>query len=461
MITARIAHEKKAIGWCLADRGGYDFCGPRFAPEDFTNPAHQTLWTAIQRAHAKRKATNLSLVLSALDDMGMTDAAGGEGYVRDCYESHVGSDTAKVFTQKLLGLKRKDAYFAALVREAKRVSADESDPNELVEQSIARLAEIAKSENQDTALVSLDTCIIDATQRIADIRSGTITKGVPSGIDSLDRMTSHFQPGNLVIVAARTSVGKTAFAATTAIAAARKDIPVALFSLEMDRADVAYRFLAANGEVELQAMRDARLGEHGWAAYERAIAATRSLPVAVFAGSKSTAGDVDLGGLRTLARGFRAKHPNAKQGMVVVDYLQLITAKADDRKRHEAVAELSRGLKTLAMELEWPVVALSQLNREADKRGRPILADLRESGSIEQDADVVILLHRPHKDGGVTDAKPASKQSAYDRKFKPQEAEPGVGDPNDTEIIVAKNRNGAIGVVPAYYRADCALFVGR
>lgn len=459
-IAKYVKHERATLSWCLADPSGWDFCGSRFAAQDFEVPQHRALWEAIERCQAKRKRSGLSDVLGMLDTLGWSDEVGGDAYVRELYDAFVGIATQKEFASKFLGIKRRNAYFHALVSEAKRVMGD-GDPNELVETSIARLTEAAKSANQDSALVPIAECVAEAVQRTQDIHQGKISKGVPSGIARLDDMTSFFQGGDFIVIGARPSVGKTAFAGTTILAAASRDVPSAFFSLEMDRAAVGYRFLAAESGLDLKDLRDGRVHQGSSLAFQQASEAVSRLPVEVFAGSRSSASDVDIGSLRTLARGFRQKHASAKQGIVVIDYLQLISAMATDvRKRHELIGDFSRGLKRLALELGWPVVALAQLNRDSDNRERPRLSDLRESGSIEQDADVVILIHRPHKDGGTTTQK-TTKASRFDDAVRGGQGQVEAGDPNETELIVAKNRNGPIGIVPAYYQAHSALFVGR
>lgn len=448
--------ERAVLAWCLFEQGAHDYCASRLSDLAFELPQHRVIWSAIATAAKKRRTTKLYAVVDALESAGQIEAAGGLAYVQGLFDSHASGKVAETYAKRLGAALRRREYVSALLAEAAR-SGHGGDDDDFVEQSIARLTAMAKSPTSDALLVPIKDCVVEAVEHIQGMAAGTIGRGVPSGIAKLDDMTGSFRGGQLIVIAARTSVGKTAFAATTSVAAARKGLPVALFSLEMSRADVAFRFLAAEGEIDLGRLRNAQMTDGEKARFNESYPRVSAMPVKVFGGNAMVSSDIDLGGIKTLARGFRAEHSGKSEGLIVVDYLQLIQATgADEKKRHEVVGSFSRGLKLLSMELDWPVIALSQLNREADKRDRPKLSDLRESGSIEQDADAVILLHRPNKDGTTTGQSGKKSDDFWNRSNKGDQSVP---DPNFTEIIVAKNRNGALGIVEAHYRSECALFV--
>jgi replicative DNA helicase len=238
---------------------------------------------------------------------------------------------------------------------------------------------------------------------------------VPSGFRELDKITSGFQPGNLIIVAARPSMGKSALALCTAAnIAVRHDIPVALFTLEMSKAEVTQRFMCSEGKVESQRLRTGKLAQDDWSRLTAASDKLMKAPIYV-----DDTGSLTMMDIRSKAR--RLKSQNPQLGLIVVDYLQLMTSGQTVENRVQEVSQISRQLKVLARDLEVPIMALSQLSRAVEQRHdkRPILSDLRESGSIEQDSDLVVFIYR-------------------DEYYNPDETDQqGLA-----EVIVAKHRNG-------------------
>jgi replicative DNA helicase len=266
---------------------------------------------------------------------------------------------------------------------------------------------------------------------------GQIVTGVSTGFIDFDRLTGGFQPGSLNIIAARPSMGKTAFALNIAQHAAQeKGVPVLLFSLEMGAEQLAQRLLGAEARVNIHDLRTGNFPEKAWDSLAEAAGRLSQSPIYIDDSSLLTTSD-----LRARVRRFQARQKD-KLGMVVVDYLQLMSWSRRTDSKQQEVSEISRALKGVAREFDIPVVALSQLSRAVESRPdkRPQLSDLRDSGAIEQDADLVCLLFRP---------------GYYEPKSSGQENNP------EAEVIVAKHRNGPTGTVDLIFLQEFARFAGR
>jgi replicative DNA helicase len=267
-------------------------------------------------------------------------------------------------------------------------------------------------------------------------RSGKAITGVPSGFTDLDEMTSGFQPSELIIVAARPSMGKTAFCLNVATQAAVDGFGVAVFSLEMSKEALVQRMLCAEARVDSQAVRRGTLRDPDFTRLARAAGILQSCPVWI-----DDTPSLSLLEMRSKAR--RLKVENDVR-LVVVDYLQLMRSPEYSENRVQEVSDISRSLKGLARELDIPVIALSQLSRASEQRGgerRPILSDLRDSGAIEQDADVVLFIHRPEM---------------YQKEDSEGNSLEGMA-----EVIVGKHRNGPTGLVNLYFHKQFTRFDNR
>jgi replicative DNA helicase len=271
--------------------------------------------------------------------------------------------------------------------------------------------------------------LMDRVQEMAD-NPNDIT-GVPTGFYDLDRMTAGLQPGDLIVLAARPTMGKTAFAINIAEHVALKEgLPVAVFSMEMGAAQLAVRIVGSIGRIDQSHLRTGKLTDEEWPRLTEAIEQLRNISLHI----DETAG-LTVSELRANAR--RLARQCGKLGLIVVDYLQLMSGSAgNDENRATELGEISRGLKMLAKELQCPVIALSQLNRSVESRNdkRPMMSDLRESGAIEQDADIIMFIYR-------------------DDYYNKESKEPGVA-----EIIIAKQRNGPVGMVPLTFLKPLTRF---
>jgi replicative DNA helicase len=274
---------------------------------------------------------------------------------------------------------------------------------------------------------------LDKLERLS--REGTALTGTPSGFGKLDEITGGFQPGNLIIIAARPAMGKSALVCNIAENAAlhqERPRPVALFSLEMSESELAQRFVASQGMIKGDELRKGRVADKRW---PKILKASQRLAEAQLWVDDSS--DVGLLELRAKARRL---HGQCEQGLglIIVDYLQLMRTESRYDNRVTAIGELSRGLKILARELEVPVIAISQLSRAVEQRSpkRPMLSDLRESGNLEQDADLVIFLYR-------------------DEYYEKENSER----PGEADVIIAKHRNGATGDVVLTFREEYPKFM--
>ena len=313
----------------------------------------------------------------------------------------------------------------------------EALPRELVERAEKTILEVAHDDRQKDF------------RKVGDVLHGEITKwqklssegqqltGTPSGFADLDSITGGFQPGNLIIIAARPSMGKSALVTNIAEnVALDKERPraVALFSLEMSEAELAQRFIASQAGIKGDDLRKGRLKEESkWKRVLRVAGEYDAAPLYV-----DDSSDIGILDVRAKARRLHQQAPDGL-GLIILDYLQLMRADARIENRVQQVGEMSRGLKILARELEVPVIALSQLSRGVESRTdkRPMLSDLRESGQIEQDADLVIFIYR-------------------DEYYNPETTDR----PGEAELIIAKHRNGGLGEVPLTFQNEYPRFLG-
>jgi replicative DNA helicase len=304
-----------------------------------------------------------------------------------------------------------------------------SDVAGALDQAEALVFDVAQRRTSDS-VKSLKELLTESLERLDHLygRGETIT-GVPTGYSELDTLLSGLQPSNLIVVGARPSMGKTAFALGLAShAASSHGVPVLFFSLEMSHLEIAQRVLAAEARLDVTKLRNGRLLDSDWPRISSAIGRIDTAPLFIDDNPNVTIMDI-----RAKARRMRSSNGI---GLVVIDYLQLMTGRSSAENRQVEISEISRGLKILARELQLPVVALSQLSRGLEARAdkRPMLADLRESGAIEQDADVVMFIYR-------------------DEVYNPESPDRGTA-----EVLIAKHRNGPTGVAHLAFIANYAKF---
>jgi replicative DNA helicase len=333
---------------------------------------------------------------------------------------------------------REHAQLRALLEASRKIQAGvqnrEADTRTLVEQAERAVLEVAQDERQRT-LRSIEEVLHEETDRL-HLRSTQKTPltGTPSGFRDLDELTGGFQRGNLIVIAARPSMGKSALVANIAENASLDGYPVALFSLEMSESELAQRFVASQARVKGEDLRRGKVAETRWPKILDACQRLGEAPLYIDDSS-------DTGVLEVRAKSRRLHHALADKGglgLIVIDYLQLMRHEGRVESRVEQVGQISRGLKGLARELNVPVIALSQLSRNVEQRGgdkKPILSDLRESGQIEQDSDLVMFIYR---------------EEYYNRESTR---------PGEADIIIAKHRNGPIGERTLTFQSEFPKFM--
>ena len=430
--------EEAVLGSMLIEHEAATVALQMLSPGDFYKPAHQHIFEVLHDLYERDNPLDLLTVENELRDKGLLDACGGAGYLSELTRSVSSAANVDYHAQIIAEKATKRNLILGCTDIIKEAYDSSSDPYDVLDKAEQRIFDLANSKQRAQAQPIGDV-LKDTLSYLEDIRGQTsgIT-GVPTGTD-VDNMTAGWQNGDLVIIAARPSMGKTAYVLTTARNAAlhqneELQTKVAIFSLEMSNKSLVQRLLTMEGRINAQSARSGRLDDEE---FKRLIdAAGRLFTANIFV--DDTPG-LSIMELRTKARRLKSEHDI---GLIVVDYLQLMTASGDFGTREQEIASISRGLKGLAKDLDVPVVALSQLSRAVEQRGgdkRPQLSDLRESGSIEQDADVVCFLYRPEYYGIKTTPEGRSTKGL-------------------SEIIIGKQRNGPTGSVRLHFVEDYARF---
>jgi replicative DNA helicase len=421
--------EEAVLGAIMLEKGAFDNVVEILKPECFYVDAHQRIFKAMQNLANKSQPIDILTVVEELRMREELDVIGGPYYVTKLTNSVVSSANIEAHSRIILQ--------KFIQRELIRISGeiigdayeDSTDVFDLLDQAESKMYEVT-SKHLKNNYESIDSVLVKTIQRIEDLRhrNEDIT-GVPSGFPSLDRVTYGWQNTDLVILAARPAVGKTAFALNLARNAAlhpTKSTPVALFSLEMSAGQLVQRILSAESEIWLEKISRGKMEEHEMKQlYAKGIQRLAQAPIFI----DDTAA-LNIFELRAKCR--RLKN-TGNIGLIIIDYLQLMSGTGDrNSNREQEISTISRSLKGLAKELQVPIIALSQLSREVEKRKdgnkMPQLSDLRESGAIEQDADMVMFLYRPEY---------------YDIT----QDEMGDNNRGETHVRIAKHRNGSLETI--------------
>lgn len=401
-------------------------------PEYFYRKSHQVIYAAVVDLFDKNEPIDIVTVSQYLKDQGKLDGVGGRQYLTDLAMSV--ATTANVeFYAKSVGEK---ALLRNLIKAGTEIVAtcyDEVEADIAVDKAERLIFNIAQRRNMQ-ALIPIREIVNESFARIEKrYEQRDALSGLSTGFYDLDEMTSGWQKSDLVIVAARPSMGKTAFTLNLAQhASVEKGTPVALFSLEMSKEQLVQRLLCSEARIDANKLRTGFLQTNDWTALSIAMGKLGEAPLYI---DDSPA--VSVLDIRAKCRRLKAEMKDL--GLIIIDYIQLMQGRKQSDNRVQEVSEISRGLKTLARELNVPVIALSQLSRavEARQNKRPMLSDLRESGSIEQDADIVMFIYR-------------------DDYYNPESDRRG-----EAEIIIAKQRNGPVGTVELLYQASITRFLNK
>lgn len=420
--------ERSVLGGILL------LCGPwpaeleRLVPSHFATPTHAEAYAAMCRLRERQEPTDEITVHAEIGQTGSVPKGGWASWLRDLTNEVPTAANLGHWAGVVMRESRRRDYAEVTTRALADAAREGADADEIMMAATLRLGEIADGREAERP-VPMRVLMSEELKGLDERRRAGTTLGALTGYDDLDNVLCGLVPGHLIVLAARPSMGKSSLARNILVdMALRRQKAGLLLSLEMSRSEIAQCCLATEARVNLQHVRTARLSGNEYAALAEAMSrlATDKLAIHDRPG-------LDIAEIRSLVRGYASRH---EIGAVVIDYLQLVRGAGSAQNREQEVASITRGLKCLAMELRVPVVALSQLNRGLESRDdkRPRLSDLRESGSIEQDADEVLFIYR---------------DEYYD---------PGTKDPGVAEIGIAKNRNGPTGVVRLRWDGRCTRF---
>ena len=419
-----IEAESSVLGGLLLDNGAWDRVADLLGESDFYRYEHRLVFEAISGLVNGNRPADVITVFEHLRSLGKAEEVGGLSYLNSLAQYVPSAGNIRRYAE----IVRERSILRKLVSASDEIATNAFNPQgrpvasivDEAEQKIFNIGE--QGSRMKRGFQGMDTLVVDLLDRVQEMADNpNDVTGVPTGFYDLDRMTAGFQAGDLIVLAARPSMGKTALAINIAEnVALQEGLPVAVFTMEMGAAQLAVRIVGSIGRIDQGHLRTGKLTDEEWPRLTEAIEKLRTISLHIDESAGLTSSE-----LRANAR--RLARQCGQLGLIVVDYLQLMSGSASgDENRATELGEISRGLKMLAKELKCPVIALSQLNRSVETRPdkRPMMSDLRESGAIEQDADIIMFIYR---DEYYT--KDACK-------------EPGIA-----EVIIAKQRNGPTGVV--------------
>ncbi len=418
--------ECSILGGLLLDNQAWDHVADLLTESDFYRHEHRLIYAAIGDLIASDRPADVVTVFGHLQNTGQAAEMGGIAYLNDLAQYVLSASNIRRYAEMV----RERCILRRLISASDEIATRAFNPQGLsvahildeAEKKIFSIGEEgARMREGFQALPSLVTKLIDRVSEMAENNSDSDITGVPTGFYDLDRMTSGMQAGDLIVLAARPSMGKTSLAVNIAEhVAINEQLPVAIFSMEMGADQLAVRIVGSMGRIDQGHIRTGRLTNEEWPRLTETIERMRDVSLHIDESASLTPSE-----LRASAR--RLARKCGKMGLIVVDYLQLMSGSGggSEENRATVLGEISRSLKMLAKELQCPVIALSQLNRSVETRTdkRPMMSDLRESGAIEQDADIVMFIYR-------------------DDYYNQQSKEPGVA-----EVIIAKQRNGPTGII--------------
>jgi replicative DNA helicase len=417
-----IEAEQSVLGGLLLDNSAWDRAGDLLTDSDFYRYEHKTIYRAIGELVAATKPADVITVFEQLQMHGKAEECGGIAYLNALAQSVPSAANLRRYAE----IVRERAVLRKLIEASDEIATNAFNPqgrsvSQILDEAEGRVFQIGEEgQRSKQGFQSMDQLVVQLIDRVTELHDNGAedVTGVRTGFVDLDRMTAGLQPGDLIVLAARPSMGKTAFALNIAEnVAVHEQLPVVVFSMEMGASQLALRMVGSLGRIDQSHLRTGRLNDDEWGRLSEAVDKLKS--ASVFIDETAALNPAEL-----RARARRQARMCGRLGLIVVDYLQLMSGSSgSDENRATELGEISRGLKALAKELQCPVMALSQLNRSVETRNdkRPMMSDLRESGAIEQDADVIMFIYR-------------------DDYYNKDSKEPGVA-----EIIIGKQRNGPTG----------------
>jgi len=424
-----ISAEQATLGSILLEKDSILNCIEILQPEDFYKSAHQIIYQCALDLFEKNQAVDLVTLTEELKKMKQLDEVGGASYLATLMSS-VPTAANVVYYAKIVEEK---AILRKLINHATQIVTmgyeEQEEARVLLDKAENLIFDVSQQKIKNF-FSPLKDLLTESFEKIEDLyHSGNFITGVPSGFIKFDELTTGFQPSELIIVAGRPSMGKTAFCLNIAqFAAMQHKVPVAIFSLEMSKSQIVQRMLCSEARIDTHALRRGIMPEEDWPKLSLAAGRLSAAPIFV----DDTAGISPLE-IKAKARRLKAKH---ELGLILIDYLQLIQTGLKIENRQQEISQISRSLKGLARELNVPVIAVSQLSRAVEQRSnqRPRLSDLRESGALEQDADVVAFIYR-------------------EEYYKQKSSKKGIA-----EVIISKQRNGPTGTVELAFLKEYTRF---
>jgi replicative DNA helicase len=421
--------EQSVLGSMLLDKEAVAAAAEVLRSDDFYSEAHKEIFEAILDIYDRGTPVDLVTLAEALRQRGTLESVGGGVYISDLSMSVPSTANVRYYiriVEEKATLRRLISASNEIIQESYEAS---EDLDIIIDHAEKKIFDISQRKNSQS-FEPIKTILLDTYSKIEELtkNKGKIV-GVPTGFRDFDMRTSGLNPSDFILIAARPSMGKTSFAINIAQnAAIQSKVPVAIFSLEMSKDQLVQRMLSSEANIELQKIRSGDLTEEDWIKLVHAATPLSQAPIFI----DDTPG-ISVMEVRSKARRLKMEHG---LGMIVIDYLQLMSGRGKAESRQQEVSEISRSLKALARELNVPVVTLSQLSRgpEARQDHRPMLSDLRESGAIEQDADIVVFLYR-------------------DEYYNPDSEKKNIA-----EAIIAKQRNGPTGTVELVWLGQFTKF---
>ena len=431
-----IEAEQSVLGGILLDTSAWDKVTDLLNETDFYRGEHRLIWRHIGRLNEQARPVDVITLAESLESNGELDKAGGLSYLGSLAQNVPSAANIGRYAE----IVRERAIMRKLVEVGSEIATSAYNPSgrdagQLLDEAESKVMQIAEQGDRGKqGFISIPPLLTQVVERIETLygrEDASEVTGTATGFADLDRMTSGLQPGDLVIVAGRPSMGKTAFSINIAENVALEGKPVAIFSMEMGGAQLAMRMIGSVGRLNQHSLRTGRLEDDDWSRMTHALGLLNDAPIFI----DETPG---LNALELRSRARRLHRQHNGLGLVVIDYIQLMSSPAGKGSENRAteISEISRSLKSLAKELQVPVIGLSQLNRSLEQRPnkRPVMSDLRESGAIEQDADLILFIYR-------------------DQVYNPD-----TPDKNMAEIIIGKQRNGPIGTVRLTFRGEFTRF---
>lgn len=428
--------EQSILGGLLLDNAAWDRIADVVGEGDFYRYDHRVIWQTISRLIGLSRPADVITVFEALQTAGKAEDVGGLAYLNSLAQNTPSAANIRRYAE----IVRDRAVLRQLVTVADEISAGALNPQgketrQLLDEAESRIFKIAEAGARGNAgfqeIQPLLAQVVDRIDELYHREGDTEVTGVPTGFSDLDKMTSGLQGGDLVIVAGRPSMGKTSLSMNIGeYVAIEQGLPVAVFSMEMGATQLAMRMLGSVGLLDQHRLRTGKLDADDWPRVTHAIQRMQEAQLYI---DETPA----LTSMEVRARARRLARQCGKLGLIIIDYLQLMGSSSAGENRATEISEISRSMKGLAKELDCPLIALSQLNRSLEQRPnkRPVMSDLRESGAIEQDADLILFIYR-------------------DEVYNPDSPDKGTA-----EIIVGKQRNGPIGTVRLTFQGSSTRFL--